>query len=93
MSSFWNAPRRCASTVFSVTNSCCAIPRLVRPLAASSATRRSLGVSASRPLRAIRRGRAPAASSSSCARVISGAAPERVARSSPRASGSRAAER
>ena len=52
---------RCVSTVFSVTNSDCAISRVPIPSAASCATRRSLGVSESIPLTAARRGRAPAA--------------------------------
>ena len=42
---------RCHSTALMVTNSSLAISRLVRPWAASSATRRSLGVSSSVPLR------------------------------------------
>ena len=45
MSSLRNERPRCVSTVFSVTNSVWAICRLVPPLAASSTTRRSLGVS------------------------------------------------
>src|SRR5207302_1259167 len=48
-----------------VTNSACAISRLVIPSAAILATRRSLAVSASRPLSRSRRGRAPAVTSSS----------------------------
>ena len=46
---------RWTSTVLWVTKSACAISRLVGPSAASSATRRSLGVSDSTPLRAMRR--------------------------------------
>ena len=58
------ALRRWNSTVFVETNSACAISRFVSPRSASSATRRSLGVSASVPRTAGRRGRAPAATSS-----------------------------
>src|SRR5215217_6069493 len=49
---------RWTSTVLCVTKSACAISRFVGPAAAISATRRSLGVSDSTPLRAMRRGRA-----------------------------------
>jgi hypothetical protein len=55
---------RWTSTVLWVTKSACAISRFVGPSAAISATRRSLGVSDSTPLKAIRRGRAPVARSS-----------------------------
>ena len=48
-----NARPRWVSTVFSVTNSVWAISRLVPPAAASSATRRSLGVSESAPSRSV----------------------------------------
>ena len=48
-SSFANVCVRWVSTVRWVTNSSCAIWRFVRPSAASVATRRSAGVSASRP--------------------------------------------
>ena len=47
--SFWKTWRRCVSTVAAVTNSSWAIWRLVRPVAASCATRCSDGVSASVP--------------------------------------------
>ena len=73
-----------------VTNSVCAISRLVRPWLASSATRRSLAVSDSRPLRTTRRGRAPVARSSVSACSASGAAPARCAASSASRSSSRA---
>ncbi len=63
---------RWTSTVLWVTKSACAISRFVGPSAASSATRRSLGVSDSTPLRAMRRGRAPVARSSLSARAASG---------------------
>ena len=56
--------------------------RLGRPAAASWATRRSLGVSESSPLRTGRRGRPPAAMSSVRARSVSASAPQRWARSS-----------
>src|SRR4029077_10238989 len=52
---------RWPSTVRSVTNSCWAISRLVRLCPASSATRRSLAVSESSPVRTTLRGRAPVA--------------------------------
>src|SRR6266516_1518201 len=84
---------RCTSTVRCVTKSVCAISRLVGPSAAISATRRSLGVSEATPLRAIRRGRAPVASSSLPARAARGAAPQIVASSSAWRSCSRASER
>ena len=53
----------------------CAILALPAPAAASAATRRSLGVSESTPERAVRRGRAPAARSSTRARSASALAP------------------
>ena len=56
MSSLRNARPRCVSTVFSVTNSVCAISRLVPPFAASSATRSSLAVSESGPAPSIAAG-------------------------------------
>lgn len=66
---------RCASTVLTVTNSVAAMPRLLCPAAASSAMRRSLGVSASTPARRILRWCTPVALSSSCARAATGYAP------------------
>jgi hypothetical protein len=72
---------RWTSIVRWVTKSACAISRFVGPEAASSATRRSLGVSEATPLRAIRRGRAPVASSSCSARAASCVAPQIVASS------------
>src|SRR5215207_1645181 len=77
--SFRYARPRCVSTVFSVTNSACAISRLLMPPAAISATRCSLGVSASRSTND-RRGRAPLATSSACAFSTSGTAPRSAAR-------------
>lgn len=62
-----------------VTNSACAIARLVMPVAAVSATRSSLAVSVSRPVRAARRGRTPVAASSVRARSASGVAPQACA--------------
>ena len=67
--------------------------RLLYPWAASVATRCSAGVSASGPLRALRRGRTPAALSSSRARRASRCMPPRSACSSARRSGSRASAR
>jgi hypothetical protein len=61
----------------SVTNRAWAISGLLIPVAASSATRRSLVVSASSPVNAPLRGLAPAASSSSLARCVSRVAPQR----------------
>ena len=71
-----------------MTNSVCAITRFVIPSAASSATRRSLGVSDSTPDSAMRRGREPVATSSSrpCGKR---SAPQRVASSMPLRSSSR----
>ena len=56
---------RCASIVFTVRNSDCAIWRFVMPFAAISATRRSLGVSDSTPIGVQRRTFSPVAVSSS----------------------------
>ena len=84
---------RWTSTVLWVTKSACAISRLVGPSAAISATRRSLGVSDSTPLRATRRGRAPVARSSRLGTRDEG---RRRRRSSParrRAGGARAPRR
>ncbi len=92
-SSLRKAWRRCVSTVAVVTNSSCAIWRFVSPFAASVAIRFSLGVSASVPWRASRRGRAPVASSSVRARSASGWAPQACAPSMPARSGSRASAR
>jgi hypothetical protein len=64
------------------------ISRLRRPSPARRATRSSLGVSAATPRSAVRRGRAPAASSSSRARAASAVAPRVVARSSDHSRGS-----
>ena len=75
MSSLRNARPRCVSTVFSVTNSICAISRLVPPAAARSATRRSLGVSAHVPARSGVRGRRPIAASSARAPALHGPGP------------------
>ena len=72
-----------------VTNSDWAISRLPRPSAASCTTRSSLGVSASRPRSARRRGRAPVATSSSRAPDGRGA----ELRSGRRGQGPRAASR
>ena len=83
---------RCPSTVFSVTNSAWAISGS-SALRAEVATRRSLGVSASTPLRMSRRGRAPAATSSACARFASARPPQRWASSRPARSGSRESAR
>jgi hypothetical protein len=66
--------RRWYSTVAVVTNSVSAISRFWLPSAASSAMRRSLGVSASAPVVARRRGRAPVARSSASAKSSRGAA-------------------
>ena len=63
--------------MLSVTNSAWAISGLLIPVAASSATRRSLAVSASSPVSAPRRGLAPAVSSSALARSASRVAPHR----------------
>jgi hypothetical protein len=93
ISSFWYPCVRCISTVRIVTNSSCAISRLVRPSAAMRAIRSSLAVSASTPRRMLRRGRAPVALSSSRARSASARAPQRSARSSASRSGSRASAR
>ena len=68
---------RCTSTVFTVTKSACAISLLVRSSAASSATRRSLGVRASRPVTRLLRGRAPDAASSSLPRSTRPSTPVR----------------
>ena len=70
---------RWTSTVLWVTKSACAISRLVGPSAAISATRRSLGVSDSTPLRAPARAHAR---SSRSARAARGVAPQIVASSS-----------
>ncbi len=77
----------------SVTNRVCAICRLVWPAAASWATRSSLGVSASRPRTASRRGRPPAMTSSALARPASAAPPSPCAMSRPSRSRSRATAR
>ncbi len=77
----------------SVTNRVCAICRLVWPAAASWATRSSLGVSASRPRTASRRGRPPAMTSSALARAASSALPSPCAMSRPSRSRSRATAR
>ena len=90
MPSFWNAWRRWVSTVAWVMNKCWAIWRLDRPSAASTATCRSALVSASGPVRAARRGRARAASSSALACPASGTVPVRWARSRARRRGTRA---
>jgi hypothetical protein len=65
--------------VFGVTNSDCAIAGFESPLAAISATRRSLAVRAAVPVGGVRRGRAPVAASSTAARTASrvGATPTR----------------
>ena len=68
ISSFRKTLRRWFSIVFSVTNSAWATSRLVMPSAAIRATRDSLAVSVLRLSIGSRRGRAPAAISSSCAR-------------------------
>jgi hypothetical protein len=74
---------RWSSTVREVTNRCCAISRLVAPSAARPATRRSLAVSASRPVAAVRRGRRPRSRNSFCALITRGCASHRAERSSP----------
>ena len=63
------------------------------PCRTNRATRCSLGVRASSPVRRTVRGRAPAASSSVLARSTSNPAPHRAARSIPSASGARASRR
>lgn len=69
---------RCVSTVvLVVTCNWRAVAAVLNPLAASSATRSSAGVSDSTALRVSRRGRSPSALSSSRARCASGAAPTR----------------
>ena len=80
---------RWTSTVFGVTNSCCAIALFVCPAAANTATRRSLGVRASGPKTPRVGLRPPAALSSSRARSASGRAPHTAASSAARRSGSR----
>ena len=84
---------RWPSTVRVVTNSVCAISRLVRPWLACSAIRRSLAVSESSPLSTTRRGRAPVARSSVSACSASGLAPARDAASSASRRSSRASVR
>jgi hypothetical protein len=79
--------------VRAVMNSVCAISRLVRPSLANSATRRSLAVSDSSPVRRTRRGRAPVARSSVPAYSASGLAPERWAASSASRRSARADQR
>lgn len=54
-----------------VTNSVCAIVRLFMPAEAKRATRSSLALNASMPLRAMRRGRAPLASRSQRQELLS----------------------
>jgi hypothetical protein len=76
-----------------VTKRAWAISQLPRPSAASRVTRRSLGVRASAPLSAVRRGRAPVASSSSRALAAVRSAPQRSASSNASRSGARASRR
>ncbi len=84
---------RCVPTVLTDTNSACPISRLVSPPAASSATRRSDGVSASRPEDRSRRRWTQVAASSSSIRARRGSAPHCCARRIASRSGSRAALR
>jgi hypothetical protein len=93
MSSLRKQLLKCISTVRVVTKSACATSRLLIPSATIAATRRSLGVSASTPVSAVERGLAPAASSSSCARLVSMIAPHRPASSNPARNDSRASTR
>ena len=90
ISSLRYALRRWYSTVAVVTNSVSAISRFGRPSAASSAIRRSLGVSAPAPVVSRRRGRAPVARSSASAASSTARPPQRCARSIARRSASRA---
>ena len=93
IASFRYELRRWFSIVFSVRKSACAISRFVSPSAAIRATRSSLAVSVLRLSTGSRRGRAPAATSSSCARLAAGSAPQTSASSRDVASGPRAATR
>ena len=93
ISSFRKTLRRWFSIVFSVTNSAWATSRLVMPSAAIRATRDSLAVSLLRLSIGSRRGRAPAAISSSCARRATESAWQASASSSASASSGRASAR
>src|ERR1035437_2071623 len=81
--------RRGNSTVFGVVNRDSAICRVGRPFAASSATRRWLGVSDATPLSCPRRGRAPVAASSVRTRSTIASAPPLRLSSSALRSGAR----